>query len=427
MERHWAIMTSRSRKDGASALAHDATQPSVRQALLEATLALAYTGGFDGISLRSVSGEIGKSTTVIFQNFGGRQGLLDAALDHALAGERVRHDALLADIDALPMDATSMARLVAYYVRAADQSMTARFCLEALLRIDSLTDAGSRLQQWMALRENFWANLSPAHARLLSGYTVMEQAFCIVLREELDYDQLLRMTTLAACRRGIAANPEADMPLLTWARAKAFPAASEKVNEPSPMEDLLTTVSQHIVSDGISDINLRRIATQAGVPPSLIIYHYGDFAAFMSAAIWRAMMHELPSYLDLANSADTPAREGWLSGLETAVNPTATGSAKGFYLRYARILGQVCLLARQRQDLVPLVRQLRAIEGMGIHSASLKVWPHQFRLDPAAASAFSIWIKAYALSRIVDPVGDGPAFDMMAILETLTGQFMREV
>lgn len=55
---------------------------SLRSALLEATVSLAYVEGFDGISLRSVSGRIGKSTTVIFQHFGGRQGLIDAALDH---------------------------------------------------------------------------------------------------------------------------------------------------------------------------------------------------------------------------------------------------------------------------------------------------------------------------------------------------------
>lgn len=425
------MMTSRSRKDDASASANDDTPPSVRHALLEATLALVYIGGFDGISLRSVSGEIGKSTTTIFQNFGGRQGLLDAALDHALAGEHLRHEAMLADIGALPTDAESMARLVAFYVRAADQSATARFCLEALLRIDRLTDAGSRLQQWMAMRESFWSRLSsallPAQVSLLAGYTVMEQAFCIILRDELDYDQLLHMTALATCRGGIPADPKADIPVLTWARAKAFPAASEKVDERSPMDDLLTTVAQQIVSDGISDINLRRIATQAGVPPSLIIYHYGDFAAFMSAAICRAMTHELPSYLDIASSADRDAREGWLSGLETAVDPAATDGAKGFYLRYARILGQVCLLARQRQELVPLVRQLRAIEGMGIHSASLKVWPYQFRLDPAAASAFSIWIKAHALFRIVDSVADQPVFDMVAVLEALTGSATPEI
>lgn len=419
-------MTARSLKDTASAPDSSITQSRLREPLLEATLRLAYTGGFDSISLRSVSGDIGKSTTVIFQNFGGRQGLIDAALDHALSGERIRHKALLADLGDFPQDGEALAQLVAYYIRASDRSMTARFCLEAMLHVDSLTDGQTQLRQWMAVREEFWAAVLPdssaAHVRLLADYTVMEQAFCTVLRDELAYDQMLRKTALAACRGEVASKPEADLPLLTWARAKAFPKTSDKAEEPAPMEALIATVAQRIAVDGIGDINLRRIATEAGVTPSLIIYHYGDFAAFLSAAIWRAMMHELPGYLDHAHAADAQARADWLTGLETAVDPDATTGAKGFYLRYARILGQVCLLARRRPELVPLVRQLRAIEGMGIHSASMNVWPRRYRLDPAAASAFSIWIKAHALARMAAQDAAKQSVDMPAILGILTGQ-----
>ncbi|MEE4454555.1 TetR/AcrR family transcriptional regulator [Novosphingobium resinovorum] len=399
-------------------------QVSLRSALLEATVGLAYTEGFDGISLRSVSGKISKSTTVIFQHFGGRQGLIDAALDHALAHERLRHDALLAEIDGFPNEPMALAELVAYYVKAADRDANARFCLEAMLHPETLTDPSARLQQWSDVRGAFWKTVTQSASsiiRLLADYTVMEQAFCTALRGEPAYDQLLRTTARAACLGRIPFDPEADDPILGWARQRAFPALGESTAKDAPMEPLVVTVAQRIANEGINAINLRRIALDEGVPPSLIIYHYGDFAAFLSAAIWRAMMHELPAYLDQTDPTDDEGRANWLAGLRAAVTPGPTGASNGFYVRYARILGQVCLLARQRPELVPLVRQLRAIEGMGIHRASLNAWPREFRLDPAAASTFSIWIKSHALSRISAPASSGSEDDMAMILRALIG------
>lgn len=397
----------------------------VRDALLGAAQQIAADQGFDGISLRSVAAAVGKSTTVIFQNFGGRQGLIDAALDHALESERIRHRTLLGEIGTFPEDPPATAHLVAYYIRASDRSASGRFCLEAMLRDDSLTDAAPRLQQWTHMRHAFWARVLPAadtvHARFLADYTMMEQAFCTVLSGDLPYDQLLRATALAACLRSIAPDPAADLPLLEWARGQAFPAPGDDPPGPAPMEALLSTVAARIASEGIGRVNLRRIATEAGVPPSLIIYHYGDFAAFLSAAIWRAMMHELPAYLDRARPAGVLDRADWLHGLETAMDPHTTDGAQGFYVRYARILGQVCLLARQRPELVPLVRQLRAIEGMGIHRASIDVWPPRYRFDPATASAFSIWVKSCALARFATP-GDEQVADITTMLDLLTGK-----
>lgn len=399
-------------------------QASLRSALLEATVGLAYTEGFDGISLRSVSGRIGKSTTVIFQHFGGRQGLIDAALGHALEQERLRHDALLAEIDGFPNEPAALAELVAYYVQAADRDANARFCLEAMLYPEALTDAAVCLRQWSDMRSTFWKAVtrsSSSITRLLADYSVMEQAFCTALHGEPAYDQLLRTTARAACLGRIASNPEVDDPILSWARQRAFPVLGESAAKDAPMESLVATVAQRIANEGINAINLRRIALSEGVPPSLIIYHYGDFAAFLSAAIWRAMMHELPAYLDQTEPKEDQGRTNWLAGLQAAVMPGLTSTSNGFYVRYARILGQVCLLARQRAELVPLVRQLRAIEGMGIHRASLNAWPRNFRLDPAAASAFSIWIKSHALSRISAPESRDTGDDMAMILRALIG------
>jgi len=416
------LMTSSSR-DNPKSPSPDA-KASLRHALLEATLRMAYEDGFDGVSLRSVSAQVGKSTTVIFQHFGGRQGLIDAALDHAVAGERQRHDALLAELGGFPQEPAALTELVAYYVLAADASLTARFCLEATLRAEQLTDPAPRVRAWRDIRSTFWAAAAPAsspsHIHLLADYTIMEQAFCTALRCEPAYDQLLRATARAACTRRIAADPEADNPILAWARAAAFPEPDGQAEGAAPMEPLLATVAQRIAAEDIDGINLRRIAMEEGVPPSLIIYHYGDFAAFLSAAIWRAMMHELPGYLDRSHRTDDEARAGWLDGLQAAVDPVPGEGSRGFYVRYARILGQVCLLARQRGELVQLVRQLRAIEGMGIHHASLTAWPCEHRLDPAAASTFSIWIKAHALARIGAPTPPDSPGEMVAVLRALT-------
>ncbi|CAN5406632.1 hypothetical protein BH10PSE12_BH10PSE12_25470 [soil metagenome] len=409
----------------------------LRIALLEATEALIVTHGIEGVSLRAVSAAAGKSTTVIFQHFGGKEGLLLASVEHAIAKSRQRHDVLLVALDGLPQTAESLADAIAFYMLDQGRDPATRLYLEMLFKHRHLPEAAPLLRDRQATHRTFWGALLAGGrfarlAPLIATYSVAELGFAAALHREPGYALLLRETVLGLVE-GCAGRLDPDrasVPLIAWMEERAFPReatdSQSPVSAPAPaMQRLLDLAATMIIERGPAGLNLRRLATEANVAPSLIVYHYGDFASFVKAAIWRAIMHGLPIFLDTSQAATRPADDAaWLNDLTRATMPASDAGPAGFYVNYARILGQVGMLAHRQPEFLPLILQLRAIEGSGIHRASQTLWPARYRLGRANAAGFAIWIKGQAiLNEALATGADSPGpDDVVNTLDNLVGQ-----
>jgi AcrR family transcriptional regulator len=163
------------------------------------------------------------------------------------------------------------------------------------------------------------------------------------------------------------------------------------------MARLLDRAASTILAEGLAGLNVRQLAQAAQVTPSLVAYHYGDFASFTKAAIWHTMMRGLPSSLIAQEGQAPPTGPGWSQELERAVRAGAASHPARFYVDYARILGQLGMMTKQEDELASLIMRLRATEGMGIRRASQAVWPRSLRLGRGNAAGFAIWIKRRAI------------------------------
>jgi AcrR family transcriptional regulator len=394
---------------------------SQRKALLDACLDLAADEGLLGVSLRSIAAGAGRSTTVIFQHFGDKQSLLEATLEHAIARSHARHMELAATLVGVPQDERTLGGVVASYILSLSRDPATRLCLDALYNSAHFPAARGHFQAWDTMRRDFWRAVFGAGpfaplADVVATYSVTELGFATALHQEPVYSLLLQETIAGLFKR----RPDGDAPAIDWARARTFPQDDRPAPTPA-MADLLDRAAQVVIELGPAGLNPRRLATQAGVPPSLIVYHYGDFAAFVRAAIWRAIMQGLPRYLDLAQAGanDRSGDAAWLVDLADSTRPADEQAPAGFYVRYARTLGHLGLLAQRQTEFLPLLLQLRAIEGMGIHPASQSRWPDRYRLGIAGAAAFAIWMKGRALLNDSVAMDAEPEAGQRQILDTL--------
>lgn len=388
---------------------------NLRDDLLAATEHAIATAGIENVSLRAVSAAVGKSTTVVFQNFGSKEGLLLAAAEVAVAKVTRQHADLRALLADMPQNPSDLASVIAFYVIEQSRDPANRLLLEALFKRRHLPQAAVLLQRWDAMRRAFWqarleAGQFAALAPVIATYSIAEQGFACALSNNPGYAMLLR-DTLTALFEGCEGTLDPDRgatPAIAWMAERATLPGPDATRSTVPaMERLLEHAAATILAEGVTGLNLRALAAAAGVAPSLIIYHYGDVASFTKAAIWRAMIEGLPRSLDATASAEPPRSDGWRDELERATHPAGNGTPAGFYVNYARILGQLGLSASRDPDLLPLVLQLRAIEGVGIHRASHATWPPALRLGRANAAAFAIWIKGRAiLNEALDPIGE---------------------
>lgn len=412
---------------------------ALRHVLLDATEALAASNGIEGVALRAVAVAAGKSTTAIFQHFGSKEGLLLASIEHALAKVAHWHDEWRASLGGLPLTREALAEVIAFYVQSQSTDSAARLCLETLFKSRQLPGVSGLLTEWDCMRRRFWEDLlsrSPyTHlAPILATYTAAEQGFAVSLSSEPRYALLLREAVLGlldGCHGAHDPN-QVTTPAIHWLEQNVVSPETLGGSDPkgtrgpvAAMERLIDRAAATIIEQGISGLNLRRLAAEVDVAPSLIVYHYGDFASFTRAAIWRAMMDDVPDYFDSSQgaAAGRGADRNWLADLERAVVAADGNHPAGFYVNYARILGQVSMLATRQPELRPLILQLRAIEGSGIHHASQTVWPRAFRLGRRTAASFAIWIKGQAILNEGLPPGSQAtrASDALATLSILTG------
>lgn len=377
----------------------------LRVALIEAAIEELAHHGLEAVSLRRVAAAIGRSTTTVFQHFGGKSGLLEASLEHALAGDRAFHEDFAHALQGLVLDHDGLAATIALYIEQRATAPLAGLWSEILFKSAQVADVAPILRRWHEMRVAFWQDIAGesrrALAPLLSAYVAMEENYARVLHTDLGYRLALRETIsrlidAAFTRAAPASTPDAD-PAVRWLEAQPAPPAPTRTGDAALGDRLLDLAAREIFQHGVMALTHRRLTALAGVSASMIIYHFGDMASFTNAAIWHALMQGLPSYLgpDRLPHAPRQSMAEWTASLEQTVSRSTAGP--GYYIAYARIVGQTCLLARRDQSLVPLVRYLRAIEGMGVHGASQHSWPESLRMGRANGCGFAIWIKGFAI------------------------------
>ncbi|MDQ1229711.1 TetR/AcrR family transcriptional regulator [Sphingomonas sp. SORGH_AS_0879] len=372
-----------------------------RELLIDATIALVAENGLAAFSLRTVSAAIGRSTGVVFHHFGGKDGLLAAAAEVALGRDTAFHTVMFEDFDGICSDASITADVVSHYVaaRTASADPVIRFWWELTFHTDRWPGAGASRLRHHAMQVDFWQRvLVPLGARTdlaacITDLVSMESIFASVLHREPSYDLLMRETIRQVVgHRG--RTPDSVAHRLSLSAPPAAPRIS--IGEGMAAQ-LVESAARQISLYGVGALNHRRLTAIAGASSSMIVYHFGNTERFAEQAIWAALLQKLPSTLDyeaaVVGERQDPAK--WSTGL---LRMLGIGNADAFYVGYARIVGQTCLLARNNPAFVPLVRHLRILEGAGIHHASRTEWPASFELTRAQAAAFAIWIKGFALS-----------------------------
>lgn len=89
---------------------------------------------------------------------------------------------------------------------------------------------------------------------------------------------------------------------------------------PARRDDLLDKVTDHLLACGLGEDSLRRMAQAAGTSDRMLIYHFGDKASLMGAALTRAAQR-LTAILDAARPAPMSPEALWQGLQGAAGNP----------------------------------------------------------------------------------------------------------
>lgn len=387
-----------------------------RGPLIDAAIALVAENGLAAFSLRTVSAAIGRSTGAIFHHFSGKDGLLAAAAEVALERDTAFHTVMSEDFGGICSNASVAADVVSHYLaaRAASADPVIRFWWELTFHTDRWPGAGVSRLRHHAMQVDFWQRVfaplggHPCLAACIADLVSMESIFASVLYREPAYDLLMRETI-----RQVVGHRDRTPDSVAHRLSQSAPPAAPRIPTGEGMAaQLVESAARQISLHGVGALNHRRLTAIAGASSSMIVYHFGNTERFAEQAIWAALLQKLPSTLDYeaAVVGERLDLETWSAGL---LRMLGIGNADAFYVGYARIVGQTCLLARNNPAFVPLVRHLRILEGAGIHHASRTEWPAPFELTRAQAASFAIWIKGFAL-------GEAPVVGEAAARQRLT-------
>lgn len=376
----------------------------IRNALFSAAGEAMAQHGVEGLSLRSLTASVGKSTSLVFQQFGGKDGLLRETMGAMFERDRDFHNRFFGSLAGLELSEGLLSEVIQEYIRQRSSDITARAWLEAVYKSHQFPDIKPLVREWHLCRSGFWARLLEhtsfaALGSALPSYLVAEEAFASALLGRMDYTLLLRETVEAIIRGCAGKHDPASRrgPVGRWLEQRGdITAVVSSVDVPPSMEALMQAAVEQIILSGVTGLNLKRIASEIKQAPSQIVYYFGDFATFRRMAIWRALMHALPVYLN-KNQPQNRADTDWAKELARTTRIPSAENLAGFYVTYSRALGQTCLLASSDPTLEDFVLNLRLLEGDGIYNASQHNWDLQARLGRDTATSFALWIKGSAI------------------------------
>ena len=110
------------------------TEAGVKAELLNATRRLVLENGIERLSLRTVTAAIGKTTSAVFQHFGGRDALLTALCEQALAEDATYHRDTARTLSGLAIDRDTLTDIVHHHVIQRTTLPPALIALEASMR-----------------------------------------------------------------------------------------------------------------------------------------------------------------------------------------------------------------------------------------------------------------------------------------------------
>ena len=367
--------------------------------------------GLAALSVRDLAAAIGKSTTVIFNLFQTKAGVVGAMVEAAMEEDLAFHDTFLSQVDGLILDQRRMVDITARYVlaRAEPSARFARIWEEVLIDPEAAQAAREPLARWLAMRRSKLGGLLARDARLQRlgavylPYLLMEELYAAALARRLDYELLLRESLEGLIARAFGEPSGGEAKVARWfTDALVLPEPPSKRYAPGSVKvRLLDIAADQILERGIGAVTNRTVTQAAGVSTSTILYHFADMRSFLAEAIWHSVFREIPDYLDTRNPRDRE-RPTDLQGLAALLAPTLRPSSEdpggaGFYVKYARLIAQICLIARRDAAFENMAMLLRGPEGGGTYARREAVWPPAFDMTRLSAMRFAIWIKGSAL------------------------------
>lgn len=378
--------------------------------------------GLSALSVRDLAAAIGKSTTVIFNLFQTKAGVMAAMVEAAMEEDLAFHDAFLSQVDGLVLDQRRMVDITARYVlaRAEPSARFARIWEEVLIDPEAAQAAREPLARWLAMRRSKLDGLLARDSRLarlggvLLPYLLMEELYAAALSRRLDYELLLRECLEGLVAMAFGEPSGGDAKVAQWfTGALVLPQPPSKRHAPGSVKmRLLDIAADQILERGIGAVTNRAVSQAAGVSTSTILYHFADMRSFLAEAFWHSVFREIPDYLD-TRSPRGRERPIDLEGLAALLAPTLRPASAedpgraGFYVKYARLIAQICLIGRRDAAFENMAMLLRGPEGGGTFARREAVWPSTFDMTRLSAMRFAIWIKGAALLNSAFPEAEG--------------------
>lgn len=394
-------------------------------------MALVANVGLGGLTMRDLAQSAGKSTTVIVNLFGSKAGLIETIATAAFEQDEAYHQAFFAKVSGLTLGRDALLALAGNYLRerALVSTSFVRVWEELLVISEPATFLPSLLTRWEAMRQKAWETFlsqTPGLATFgeaFSTYLIIEQFYVGALGGRSDYDMIAAEGLSGLIDRAFGRRDDLASATESYIDRMVIPQAPADNLEADSMKlRLLDIAADQILGVGLAVVTNRSVSTAVGTSTSTIAYYWPDMRRFLIDAVWHAVFREMPRYLDyrhpLGAAAPDLLRWSELMARTLEVGPT---QERGFYVKYARLIAQVCLEARRDPAFQELAMILRGPEGGGTYVNRAELWPPHFDLTRRAATRFALWIKGAAI--VAAATGEAPnACHLRNVAGTLVAQ-----
>lgn len=393
------------------------THSSEAARIVAAAMSRVAEVGLEGLTMRDLARAVGKSTTVIVNQFGTKQGLLEALAQSAYELDAAYHHALVARASRLTLGRDALVALASQYLRERAQASASFVRVWENLLVMSHKGPALRdlMGRWEAMRRQAWRALvaqtsgSSAYGEVVCAYLTLEQFYAGALVGRLDYETIAAEGLGGLFDRACGRPDEPASATESFIDQLVIPRAPADGLDPCSMKfRLLDLAADQMLADGVDAVTNRSVSHAVGTSTSTIAYHWPDMDRFVMDAIWHAVFREMPEFLDHRQPAAGGAPDVQEWGERMARTLALDGPpGTGFYVKYAKLIAQVCLRARRDPAFAELAMILRGPEGGGTYINHAELWPAQFDLTRRAATRFALWIKGVAI--LAAATGDAPS------------------
>ncbi len=375
--------------------------------VVAAAMTLVADVGLSGLTMRDLAQSVGKSTTVIVNLFGAKAGLIEATAVVAFEQDRAYHEAFFANVSGMALSRDALLALAGRYLRerALASASFVRVWEELLVSTEPAPFLPPLLVRWEAMRREAWTAFlaqTPGLATFgeaVSTYLIIEQFYAGALGGRPDYEMIAAEGLGGLVDRAFGRRDDPASASESYVGQLAIPKAPADGLEVGSLKlRLLDVAADQILTKGVAVVTNRSVSTAVGTSTSTIAYHWVDMRRFIIDAIWHAVFREMPGYLDYRHPAGDgpPDLQRW-SDLMARTLKVGGAEGQGFYIKYARLIAQVCLKARRDPSFQELAMILRGPEGGGTYVNRAELWPAHFDLTRRAATRFALWIKGAAI------------------------------